>query len=128
GSLAKAEALCDADNVLFIADGVHTGIARTGQLLAVHHEGVKPDTLILGTALSGGVYPVSAVLANDDIMLVIKPGQHGSTFGGKPIAAKVAIAALEVDKEEALTEDAQRLGEIFRAEINRIIGNTDLIV
>jgi ornithine--oxo-acid transaminase len=128
GYLAKAKALCEANNVLFIADEVQTGIARTGQLLAVHHEGVKPDILILGKALSGGVYPVSAVLANDDIMLVIKPGQHGSTFGGNPIAAKVAIAALEVVKEEKLTENAQRLGEIFRAEINRIIGNTDLIV
>ncbi len=128
GFLAKAKALCEANNVLFIADEIQTGIARTGQLLAVNHENVKPDILILGKALSGGVYPVSAVLANDDIMLVIKPGQHGSTFGGNPVAARVAIAALEVVKEEKLAENAQRLGELFRKEMNRIIGKTELVV
>lgn len=128
GFLAKAKALCEANDVLFIADEIQTGIARTGQLLAVNHENVKPDILILGKALSGGVYPVSAVLANDDIMLVIKPGQHGSTFGGNPVAARVAIAALEVVKEEKLAENAQRLGELFRKEMNRIIGKTELVV
>lgn len=127
GYLAKAKELCAAANVLFIADEVQTGIARTGKLLAVDHENVKPDILILGKALSGGVYPVSAVLANDDIMLVIKPGQHGSTFGGNPMAAKVAVAALKVISDEKLAENAERLGVIFRREMNRIIENTDLI-
>ncbi len=120
GYLTKAYEMCKAKNVLFIADEVQTGIARTGKLLACDHEGVKPDILILGKALSGGVYPVSAVLANDEIMLTIKPGQHGSTFGGNPVAAKVAIAALEVVKEENLAERAQKLGEIFRSEIGKI--------
>lgn len=128
GYLAKAKALCEANNVLFIADEVQTGIARTGKLLAVQHENVQPDILILGKAVSGGMYPVSAVLANDEIMLVIKPGQHGSTFGGNPLAAKVAMAALEVVQEEKLAENAQRLGEIFRREMNRIIGQTELVV
>lgn len=128
GYLAKASELCKKHNVLFIADEVQTGIARTGKLLAVHHENVQPDILILGKALSGGVYPVSAVLANDHIMLVIKPGQHGSTFGGNPIAAKVAIAALEVVIEENLVENAQRLGILFRKEMQRIIDQTDLVV
>lgn len=128
GFLTRAKALCDKKHVLFIADEVQTGIARTGKLLAVQHENVKADILILGKALSGGVYPVSAVLADNDIMEVIKPGQHGSTFGGNPIAAKVAIAALEVVREENLAENAQRLGEIFRFEMNRIIAKTDLIV
>lgn len=127
GYLAGASQLCKAANALFIADEVQTGIARTGRLLAVDHENVKPDILILGKAISGGVYPVSAVFANDDIMMVIHPGQHGSTFGGNPLAAKVAIAALEVVQEEALAENAQRLGEIFRAEMNRIIASSDLI-
>ncbi len=120
GYLTKAYEMCKAKNVLFIADEVQTGIARTGKLLACDHEGVKPDILILGKALSGGVYPVSAVLANDEIMLTIKPGQHGSTFGGNPVAAKVAIAALEVVKEENLAERAQKLGEIFRSEMEKI--------
>jgi len=128
GYLSKAYDLCKNKNVLFIADEVQTGIARTGKLLAVHHENVQPDILILGKALSGGVYPVSAVLANDNIMSVIKPGQHGSTFGGNPIAAKVAIAALEVIKDENLTENAMVLGQIFRQEMQRIIENSDLIV
>ena len=125
GYLTKAYEMCKSKNVLFIADEVQTGIARTGKLLACDHEGVKPDILILGKALSGGVYPVSAVLANDEIMLTIKPGQHGSTFGGNPVAAKVAIAALEVVKEENLAERAQKLGEIFRSEIEKI--DSDMI-
>jgi len=120
GYLSKAYALCKEKNVLFIADEVQTGIARTGKLLACDHENVRPDMLILGKALSGGVYPVSAVLADDDIMLVIKPGQHGSTFGGNPVAAKVAITALEVVRDEKLAENAMRLGAIFREELRRI--------
>ena len=128
GYLAKAKELCSANGTLFIADEVQTGVARTGELLAVDHENVQPDILILGKALSGGVYPVSAVLANDSIMNVIKPGQHGSTFGGNPIAAKVAIAALEVVKEEELAQNAKKLGELFRAEMGRIIAKTDLVV
>ncbi len=127
GYLKKSYDLCKKYNVLFIADEVQTGIARTGKLLAVYHENVQPDILILGKAISGGVYPVSAVLANDEIMMVIKPGQHGSTFGGNPIAAKVAIAALEVVKDENLADNAQRLGVIFRKEMQRIIDNTDLV-
>ncbi len=127
GYLSKAAALCKAKNVLFIADEVQTGIGRTGKLLAVHHENVQPDILILGKALSGGLIPISAVLADDHIMLVIQPGQHGSTFGGNPLASKVAIAALEVIKEEKLAENAQRLGDLFRQEMNRIIASTDLI-
>lgn len=126
GYLAKAKALCEKHNVLFIADEVQTGIARTGKLLAVHHENVKPDILILGKSLSGGVYPVSAVLANDDIMNVIKPGQHGSTFGGNPIAAAVAVAALEVVKDEKLAENADRLGKIFREKLNEYIQNSTI--
>jgi ornithine--oxo-acid transaminase len=120
GYLKKAYDLCKAKNVLFIADEVQTGIARTGKLLACDHEGVRPDILILGKALSGGVLPVSAVLADDEIMLTIKPGEHGSTFGGNPLAAKVAIAALEVVKDEKLAENAERLGKIFRAEFSNI--------
>ncbi len=121
GYLAKAKELCEKHNVLFIADEVQTGIARTGKLLAVHHENVQPDILILGKALSGGAYPVSAVLANDEIMNVIKPGQHGSTFGGNPIAAAVAIAALEVVEEEKLAENATYLGNIFREKLDNYI-------
>jgi len=128
GYLKKSYDLCKKHNVLFIADEVQTGIARTGKLLAVYHENVQPDILILGKAISGGVYPVSAVLANNDIMMVIKPGQHGSTFGGNPIAAKVAMAALEVVKEEKLAENALYLGAIFRKEMQRIIDKTDLVV
>ncbi len=127
GYLAKAKALCEKYNVLFIADEVQTGIARTGQLLAVDHENVKPDILILGKALSGGAYPVSAVLANNHIMNVIKPGQHGSTFGGNPIAAAVAIAALEVVKDEKLAENAERLGQIFRKELAEFANENDLV-
>jgi len=127
GYLAKAKALCEAHNVLFIADEVQTGIARTGKLLAVHHENVQPDILILGKAISGGVYPVSAVLANNAIMDVIKPGQHGSTFGGNPIAAAVAVAALEVVREENLSENAQKLGLILRKGLNEIAARNPLI-
>lgn len=125
GYLKKAYDMCKAKNVLFIADEVQTGIARTGKLLAVDHEGVHPDILILGKALSGGVFPVSAVLADDDIMMCIKPGEHGSTFGGNPIAARVAIAALEVVKDEKLAENAERLGQLFRSELEKI--DTDMI-
>ncbi|MGA1977972.1 MAG: ornithine--oxo-acid transaminase [Bacteroidales bacterium] len=120
GYLKKAYDLCKKHNVLFIADEVQTGIGRTGKLLACDHEGVRPDILILGKALSGGVLPISAVLADDEIMLTIKPGEHGSTFGGNPLAAKVAIAALEVIKNENLAENADRLGKIFREEIGNI--------
>lgn len=138
--IAKAQEICHANNMLFIADEVQTGIARTGSLLAVcgncscenqcerQSTYTKPDILILGKALSGGAYPVSAVLADDHIMEVIKPGQHGSTFGGNPIAAKVAVAALEVVSEENLIQNARRLGNLFRQEMNRIIEKTDLVV
>ena len=120
GFLSNAYDLCKEKNVLFIADEVQTGLARTGKMLACDHEGVRPDILILGKALSGGVYPVSVVLADDDIMLCIKPGEHGSTYGGNPIAAKVAIAALEVLKEENLAERAEELGEKFRSALKNI--------
>lgn len=120
GYLKKAAELCKKHNVLFIADEVQTGIARTGKLLACDHEEVRPDILILGKALSGGVFPVSAVLADDDIMLCIKPGEHGSTFGGNPIAGEVAMAALQVVKDEKLAENAERLGKIFREEFRSI--------
>ena len=138
--LSKCRAICTKYNALFIADEVQTGIARTGSLLAVcgncscekkcekQATYAQPDILILGKALSGGVYPVSAVLANDEIMMVIKPGQHGSTFGGNPIAAKVAMAALSVIDDEQLALNARVLGDLFRAEMNRIIANTDLVL
>ncbi|MGG5210688.1 ornithine--oxo-acid transaminase [Chryseobacterium sp. MIQD13] len=127
GFLKNASDLCKKHNVLFIADEVQTGIARTGQLIACHHENVQPDILILGKALSGGMYPVSAVLANDDIMNVIKPGQHGSTFGGNPIACAVAVAALDVVADEKLSERAEQLGQLFRSEIEKIIEKNSLI-
>ena len=126
GYLSKAKALCEKHNVLFIADEVQTGIARTGKLLAVHHENIQPDILILGKAISGGVYPVSAVLANDEIMNVIKPGQHGSTFGGNPVAAAVAIAALEVVTDEKLAENAEKLGQLFRSELDKYIQTSNI--
>lgn len=125
--LKNASELCKKHNVLFIADEVQTGIARTGRLIACHHENVQPDILILGKALSGGMYPVSAVLANDEIMNVIKPGQHGSTFGGNPIACAVAVAALDVVADEKLSERAEELGQLFRAEIEKLIEKSDLI-
>jgi len=120
GYLSKSYALCKKHNVLFIADEVQTGIARTGKLLACDHEGVRPDILILGKALSGGAMPISAVLADNDIMMTIKPGEHGSTFGGNPLAGKVAIAALEVVREEKLAERAETLGKIFRDEMRAV--------
>lgn len=120
GYLKKSYELCKKHNVLFIADEVQTGLARTGKLLACEHENVRPDILILGKALSGGVMPISAVLADDDIMLTIKPGEHGSTFGGNPLAGKVAMAALDVIKEEKLAENAELLGRIFREELRSI--------
>lgn len=120
GFISRACKMCREKNVLFIADEVQTGIGRTGKLLACDYENVRPDMVILGKALSAGVYPISAVLADDDIMLVIKPGQHGSTFGGNPVAARVAISALEVIKEEKLAENAMELGEIFRSEMKKI--------
>ena len=117
--------LCKSKNVLFIADEVQTGIARTGRLLACDHEGVHPDILVLGKAMSGGMMPVSCVLANDDIMLCIKPGEHGSTYGGNPIAARVSIAALEVVRDEKLAENAEKLGQVFRDRISKI--HSDMI-
>ena len=120
GYLKKAYDLCKKHNVLFIADEVQTGIARTGKMLACDHEGVHPDILILGKAISGGILPVSAVLANDEIMLCIKPGEHGSTFGGNPLACRVAISALTVIKEEKLADNAEKMGKIFRDEMKAI--------
>ena len=120
GYLSKAYALCSQKNVLFIADEVQTGIGRTGKLLACDHEDVHPDILILGKALSGGVLPVSAVLADDDIMMCLKPGEHGSTFGGNPLACRVAVAALKVVEDENLAERAEKLGKIFRDELRKI--------
>lgn len=125
GYLKKAYELCKSKNVLFIADEVQTGIARTGRLLACDHEGVHPDILVLGKAMSGGMMPVSCVLANDDIMLCIKPGEHGSTYGGNPIAARVSIAALEVVRDEKLAENAAKLGQVFRDRISKI--HSDMI-
>lgn len=127
GYLKSASDLCKKYNVLFIADEVQTGIARTGKLIACHHEDVQPDILVLGKAISGGMYPVSAVLANNEIMNVIQPGQHGSTFGGNPIACAVAMAALNVVKDENLSERAEKLGQLFRSEIEKLIAKSDLI-
>ncbi|MDH3712020.1 MAG: ornithine--oxo-acid transaminase [Cyclobacteriaceae bacterium] len=127
GYLSAAAALCAKHQVLLLADEVQTGIARTGKLLACDYEQVKPDILILGKALSGGTYPVSAVLADDHIMEVMRPGQHGSTFGGNPMAAKVAMAALDVVKDENLTANAAHLGEIFRERMENLVSQSDLI-
>ncbi|TDS65125.1 ornithine--oxo-acid transaminase [Myroides indicus] len=126
GYLAEAKLLCEQNNVLFIADEVQTGIARTGKMLAVDHENVKPDILVLGKALSGGAYPISAVLANDEIMNVIKPGQHGSTFGGNPMAAAIAMAALDVVIDEKLADNAEKLGQLFRSELNKYIDTSNI--
>ena len=126
GYLARCAELCKKHNVLFIADEVQTGIARTGKLLACDHENVHPDVLILGKALSGGAYPVSAVLASHEIMDVFKPGQHGSTFGGNPLAAAVAIAALEVVRDEKLAENADRLGKLFREEMTKLCATSSV--
>ncbi|MCE7058052.1 ornithine--oxo-acid transaminase [Algoriphagus sp. AGSA1] len=123
----EAKAACEAKNVLLIADEIQTGIARTGKLLAVDHEDVRPDILILGKAVSGGFYPVSLVLADDEVMNVIKPGQHGSTFGGNPLGAKVAMTALEVVKDERLAENAEKLGELFRLRMQKLVEKYDVV-
>lgn len=125
--LADAYQMCRDRNVLFIADEVQTGIARTGKLICCDHHGFKPDILVLGKALSGGVFPVSAVLANDEVMMVIKPGEHGSTFGGNPLGCAVAMAALEVVRDEQLAENAGRLGVLFRARMQALIDQSDLV-
>ncbi|MBS1951896.1 MAG: Ornithine aminotransferase [Cytophagales bacterium] len=127
GYLKAAEKLCRQHNVLLMMDEIQTGIARTGKMLACDHENVRPDILILGKALSGGALPISLVLADDEIMLVIKPGEHGSTFGGNPLAAAVVVEALEVIKDEKLAEQAERLGKIFRERMNALIKKTNLI-
>jgi ornithine--oxo-acid transaminase len=120
GYLSKAYELCKAANVLFIADEIQTGLSRTGKMLACDHDNVHPNILILGKALSGGMYPVSAVLADDEIMMNIKPGQHGSTYGGNPLAARLAIASLEILRDEKLSENSERLGKILREELSKI--------
>tara|TARA_Y100001933_G_scaffold131392_1_gene130997 strand:+ start:454 stop:1671 length:1218 start_codon:yes stop_codon:yes gene_type:complete len=125
--LSEVRRLCTKYNVLFIADEVQTGIARTGKMLACDHENVRPDILILGKALSGGVFPVSAVLCDDEIMMCIKPGEHGSTFGGNPLACKVAIAALEVVIRENLSDNAYKLGKLFRKKLKHFATNNSLI-
>ncbi|WP_057939353.1 ornithine--oxo-acid transaminase [Algoriphagus resistens] len=127
GYLKEAKAACEAKNVLFIADEIQTGIARTGKMLAVDHENVRPDILILGKAVSGGFYPVSLVLADDAVMNVIKPGQHGSTFGGNPLGARVAMTALEVVKDEKLAENAEKLGNLFRMRMQKLVEKSDLL-
>lgn len=127
GYLKAAEDLCKEHNVLLMMDEIQTGIARTGKMLASDHEGVRPDMLILGKALSGGVLPISVVLADDEIMLVIKPGEHGSTFGGNPLAAAVVVEALQVVKDENLAYNAERLGIVFRERMNAIREKTDMI-
>ena len=124
--LSKAFNLCQKSNVLFIADEVQTGIGRTGKMLCCDHHNFKPDILILGKALSGGVFPVSAILSSDEVMLTIKPGEHGSTFGGNPLACEVAIAALDVIQKENMIENAEKLGKIFRKEINDFIKNSSI--
>lgn len=125
--LPKAFALCQDNNALFIADEVQTGIARTGKILACDYFDIKPNILILGKALSGGAIPVSAVLADDEVMMTIKPGEHGSTFGGNPLACAVAIEALEVVKDEHLAENAMQLGNLFREKMNELIAKSDLV-
>ena len=120
GYLKGVRDLCTKYNVLFIADEVQTGLCRTGKMLACDHENVKPDVLVLGKALSGGILPVSAVLANNEVMLTIKPGEHGSTYGGNPLACAVAMEALQVLKDEHLADNSEKLGVIFRAELEKI--------
>ena len=127
GYLKGAYQLCKEKNVLFIADEVQTGLGRTGKMLCSDYDNIKPDILILGKALSGGILPISAVLSSDEIMLTIKPGQHGSTYGGNPLACRVAQVALEVIKEENLAENAFKLGELFRGEMNNIIQKSELL-
>ncbi len=126
GYLRKAYEMCRAKKVLFVADEVQTGIARTGKLICCEHEGFKPDILILGKALSGGVFPVSAVLAGNEVMLTIKPGEHGSTFGGNPLGCAVAMAALEVVKNEDLAENAEKLGKVFRSRMEDLCNRYEL--
>ncbi|MFC0773249.1 ornithine--oxo-acid transaminase [Terrimonas alba] len=123
GYLSKAKRLCEQANVLFIADEIQTGLARTGKMLACDHENVRPDILLLGKALSGGMMPVSAVLADDEIMLTIKPGEHGSTYGGSPLACKTAITSLQVLKEECMAENAEAMGELLRIELASLQSN-----
>lgn len=125
--LLEAYNMCKSQNVLFIADEVQTGIGRTGKMLCCDHHGFKPDILILGKALSGGVFPVSAILSSDEVMLTIKPGEHGSTFGGNPVACQVAISALNVIKEEKLAENAQLMGEVFRARLQDFADNNNIV-
>ncbi len=127
GYVKKAYDLCKEKNVLFIADEIQTGLARTGRMMACDHDNVHPDIMVLGKALSGGVYPISAALADDDIMLCIKPGEHGSTYGGNPIASKVGIAALEVIKNERLADNAEKLGKIFREELKKIEAEFEMV-
>lgn len=127
GYLKKASELCDKYNSLFIADEIQTGIARTGKMLCVDHENVRPDIVILGKALSGGAYPVSAVLADDEIMECIRPGEHGSTYGGNPLACAVAMEALRVVEDENLAENADRLGRIFRDEMSKVVEESELV-
>ena len=127
GYLKEAYRICRENNVLFIADEVQTGLGRTGKMLCSDYENIKPDILILGKALSGGILPISAVLSSDEIMLTIEPGQHGSTYGGNPLACRVAQAALEVIKEEELSENAFKLGNMFREEMNSIVQKSDLL-
>jgi ornithine--oxo-acid transaminase len=127
GYLKAADELCKKHNVLLMMDEIQTGIARTGKMLASDHEGVRPDMLILGKALSGGVFPVSVVLADDEIMLVIKPGEHGSTFGGNPLASAIVIEALQVIQDEQLAYNAERMGIVFRERMNAIREKTDII-
>tara|TARA_A100001015_G_scaffold320893_1_gene449015 strand:+ start:390 stop:1613 length:1224 start_codon:yes stop_codon:yes gene_type:complete len=125
--LKNAYEMCKASNVLFIADEVQTGIGRTGKMICCEHNGFKPDILILGKALSGGVFPVSAILASDEVMLTIKPGEHGSTFGGNPVACEVAMAALKVIRDEKLSENAHNMGVIFRDKIQAYINNSNIV-
>ena len=125
--LKKAYDLCKESNVLFIADEVQTGIGRTGKMLCCEHHGFKPDILILGKALSGGVFPVSAILAYDEVMLTIKPGEHGSTFGGNPVACEVAMAALNVIRDEKLAENADKMGVIFREKLQSYINGSKIV-
>ena len=125
--LKKAYDLCKESNVLFIADEVQTGIGRTGKMLCCEHHGFKPDILILGKALSGGVFPVSAILASDEVMLTIKPGEHGSTFGGNPVACEVAMAALNVIRDEKLAENAAKMGVIFREKLQSYINESKIV-
>jgi len=125
--LRNAYEMCKDSNVLFIADEVQTGIGRTGKMICCEHHSFKPDILILGKALSGGVFPVSAILASDEVMLTIKPGEHGSTFGGNPVACEVAIAALKVIRDEKLSENAHNMGVIFRDKIQTYINNSNIV-